>query len=74
MDSSVLTPVFGIAACLVMVVLFMVFKRHLGKTNSPEQAEKSRAIWILILIFVLLIILDFGKDWFMHLFLSGKPK
>lgn len=74
MDSNISTSVFGIVGCLVMLSLFMVFKRHIGKRNSSEITGKVKPVRIIILVFVLLMVLDLGKDWFIHLFLGGNPK
>lgn len=74
MDNIALTSVFGMVGCLVMVALFMVFKPHLSEENSPKTAGKMKPVWIVILVFVLLMALDLGKDWLIHLFLGGNPK
>ena len=74
MDGAISTSVFGIVGCLVMLALFMVFKRHISKRNSSEITGKVKPVWVVVLVFVLLVVLDLGKDWFIHLFLGGNPK
>lgn len=74
MPSVVLEGFWGMVACLVMVVLLMVFQRYIGKRNPAEKLRNAKQVWLFIVVAILLVTSVFGKYWLVHLFEGGNPK